>query len=314
MNEVKMQYIDVQAHFLPDFYCAAMRKAGLQKIDNWDIPAWSVESAIEMMDGYGIQTQLLSLSAPGVSFVDGEEACDLSRALNEFAAGTIRKHSPRFGAFATLPLPDVDGALAEMAYALDTLGMDGVALQSNYGGVYLGAPKFDGVFDELNRRKAVVFVHPVRPPNFAPISMGITAPILEYPFDTTRMAANLLRSGTIERCPGMRLIVAHGGGTLAFLYSRLALALGIERAKLMTSFYFDLTAATTPGQMGALAAIAKPERMMMGFDFPFMNKAMNAPFLSALETDAYTPEMRTAIGRENALKLFPRIATALSRA
>ncbi len=311
MSEIKKRYIDVQAHFLPEFYTAAMRKAGMQKIDNWDIPAWSVESAIDMMDGYGIAAQLLSLSAPGVSFVEAAAARDLARALNEFASQTIRKHSPRFGAYASLPLPDVDAALVEIAYALDTLGLDGVALQSNYNGLYPGAPEFDPLFDELQRRKAVVFVHPVSPPNFTPLSVGITAPILEYPFDTTRVATNLIRSGTIERSPDMRLILAHGGGTIPFVYPRLALALGVERASLMKSFYYDLTAATTPGQMAALATIAKPDRMVMGFDYPFMNKAMNAPFVAALEGNAYTPENRKAIEAENALKLFPRMANAL---
>ena len=313
MGEVNERYIDVQAHFLPDFYRDAMRKAGMQKIDNWDIPSWSVESAIEMMDGYGIDAQLLSLSAPGVSFVQDREARAMARALNEFAAETVRDHAPRFGAFASLPLPDVDGALEEIRYALDTLGLDGVALQSNYDGVYLGDAAFDAVFAELNRRAAVVFVHPVSPPNFAAMSVGITAPILEYPFDTTRMATNLLRSGTIERCPDMRLILAHGGGTIPFVYPRLGLVLGAERAGLMSSFFYDLTAATTAGQMAALAVIARPDRLLMGFDYPFMNRAMNAPFLKAIETQSLSPEARRGLTRENALRLFPRMAAALAQ-
>ena len=313
MSGDKQRYIDVQAHFLPAFYSDAMRKAGMQKIDNWDIPAWSVESAIQMMDGYGIEAQLLSLSAPGVSFAHGQQAREMARSLNEFAAETIRTHAPRFGAFASLPLPDVDGALEEVAYALDTLGLDGVALQSNYDGLYLGEPALDPLFDELNRRSAVVFVHPVSPPNFGPMSVGISPPILEYPFDTTRMATSLIRSGTIERCPNIKLIVTHGGGTIPFVHPRLALILGPERAKLLASFYYDLTAATTPGQMAALAAFAKPEQLLMGFDFPFMTKAMNTPFVDALESDAYTPAAREAIGRANALRLFPRLAAALAK-
>ncbi len=195
-----------------------------------------------------------------------------------------------------------------MAYALDTLKLDGVALQSNYGGIYLGDPAFDALFDMLNRRRAVVFVHPVSPPNFAPMSVGMTAPILEYMFDTTRMATNLNRSGTMERCPGMRLILTHGGGTLPFLYPRLSLVFGPERAKLLSSFYYDLTAATSAGQMAALAAVANPERMMMGFDFPFMTPPMNVPFVAALESSTFDPAARRAIGRENALRLFPHIA------
>ncbi len=311
MSEAKQRYIDVQAHFLPAFYDAAMRKTGMEKIDNWAIPGWSVESAIAMMDSYGIDAQMLSMSAPGVYFLKGQQASEMARALNEFAAETIRNHSPRFGAFACLPLPDLDAAMTELTYALDTLGLDGVGLQSNYNGIYLGQPEFDPLFDELNRRGATVFVHPVSPPNFAPMSVGITAPILEYPFDTTRMAVNLIRSGTIARCPDMRLIVAHGGGTIPFVHPRLALALGAEPAKLLSSFYYDLTAATTPGQMAALKTFCQPERLLMGFDFPFMNPAMNAPFVAALESDVYTPETRKAIARDNALRLFPQVAARL---
>lgn len=314
MSENKQRYIDVQAHFLPDFYSKAMRDAGMQKIDKWDIPAWSVASAVAMMDSYRIDTQLLSLSSPGVSFVHGLEARALARRLNEFAAETIRDHAPRFGAFATLPVPDVDGALEEVAYALDVLKLDGVALQSNYDGVYLGDPAFDALFDELNRRAAIVFVHPVSPPNFEPLSVGFTAPILEYMFDTTRMAANLIRTGTAERCPDLHVILTHGGGTIPFLYPRLALVLGADRAKLLQSFYYDLTAATTAGQLAALATVAGPDRLMMGFDFPFMTPAMLTPFVAALESDSVGPAALQAVGRENALALFPRIAQALTAA
>ena len=307
--------IDVQSHFLPAFYVDAIRKAGMERIDDWAIPAWSVESALAMMNEFGISAQFLSTSSPGVSFAQGSAACALARQLNEFAASTIRDHSPRFGAFATLPLPDVQGALSEIEYALDTLHLDGVGLLSNYNGLYLGQPEFDPIFDELNRRQAVVFVHPVAPPNFAPMSVGLTAPFLEFPFDTTRMAANLLRSGTIERCPDLRLILAHGGGTIPFLYPRLAIALGAQRAALLSSFYYDLTAATTPGQLSALATIAKPDRLLLGFDFPFMPPAMSKPFKDAFDQNsAFSPAERTQIMSENALRLFSALAGRLTQA
>jgi predicted TIM-barrel fold metal-dependent hydrolase len=306
-------FVDVQSHFLPDFYVAAMRGAGIEKIDNWNIPQWSVESAIAMMDSFGIAAQILSLSAPGTTFLSGQPARDLARALNEFAASTIRDHAPRFGAFATLPLPDVDGALAELDYALDSLQLDGVGILTNYSGLYLGQPEFDPIFDELNRRRAVVFVHPVAPPNFAPLGVGLTAPILEYPFDTARMVANLLRSGTIERCPDMRLIVAHGGGPIPSLAPRLALPLGKERVTLLSNFYYDLTAATMPGQLAGLSAIARPDHLLMGFDFPFMTPAMNQPFRDAFKQSSFSAEDRAAITSGNALRLFLRVAERLNQ-
>ena len=201
MSDTGLDFIDVQSHFLPPVYREALRAAGLERIDDWPIPEWDPASALRNMDQLGIRAQMLSLSAPGVTFLQEQAARELSRSVNEYAAALIQEHSPRFGAFATLPLPDVEGSLTEMAYALDELKLDGVGLLSNYDGLYLGQPEFDPIFDELNRREAILFIHPVAPPNFAPLSVGLTAPILEYPFDTTRVAANLIKSGTLERCP-----------------------------------------------------------------------------------------------------------------
>ena len=226
MNQNKEGFIDVQSHFLPPAYLDAIQAAGMTDIDGWAIPKWDVASAIATMDQLGIQAQLLSLSSPGVSFVEGQQARGLARAVNEFAAETIRDHSPRFGAFATLPLPDIEGSLKELTYALDTLKLDGIGLISNYHGLYLGQPELDPIFDELNRRKAVLFIHPCPPPNFAPLSMDLTAPILEFPFETTRIATNLIKSGTIERCPDLRIILPHGGGTIPFLQPRMAYRAG----------------------------------------------------------------------------------------
>ncbi len=314
MSQNDDRFIDVQSHFLPGMYVDAMHAAGMTHIDGWAIPKWDVPSALATMDQLGIKAQILSLTAPAVSFVKGQEAKDLARAVNEFAASTIRDHSPRFGAFATLPLPDVQGSLEELSYALDTLRLDGVGLLSNYNGLYLGQREFDPIFDEMNRRGTVLFIHPGPPPNVASVSVGLTAPILEYPFETTRVAANLLRSGTIERCPNLRVILPHGGGTIPFLYPRLTFALGAERSALFSSFFYDLTAAAMPGQLAALAALVKPEKLLMGVDFPFMPPAMNAPFLESLENASFSSEERQAIRRGNAAGLFPMLAARLAAA
>ena len=312
MNATDDRFIDVQSHFLPPAYRQAMEDVGMKDIDGWAIPKWDVAGALATMDELGVKAQLLSLSAPGVSFVKGQKARDLARAVNEFAAATIRDQAPRFGAFATLPLPDVDAALEEVSYALDTLHLDGVGLLSNYDGLYLGQPEFDPLFDELNRRKAVVFIHPGPPPGFGPISVGATAPILEYPFETTRIAFNLIRSGTIERCPDMRVILPHGGGTIPFLRYRMAFPLGMERAGLLSSFFYDLTAASMPGQLAALATFVGPEKLLMGVDYPFMPPALVKTFLAKLAEADFSPEQRKAIRSENALKLFPRLANRLA--
>ena len=312
MSSNQDRFIDVQSHFLPPVYRDALQAAGFHQIDRWDIPPWDVPRAIANMDQLGIEAQLLSLSAPGVQFAKGQQGRELARAVNEFAAATIRDHSPRFGAFATLPLPDVDGSLDELTYALDVLKLDGVGLLSNYDGVYLGHPDFGPLFDELNRRRAVLFIHPCAPLHFDSLSVDLTAPILEYPFDTTRVAAHLIRSGTIERCPDLRIILPHGGGTIPYLQPRMAFALGPERASLLSSFYYDLTAAAMPGQLAALATLVPPQKLLMGVDFPFMAPAINARFLASLESASFTPEERQAIYKGNALGLFPMLAERLS--
>ncbi len=312
MSQNDDRFIDVQSHFLPPAYLDAIHAAGMTELDGWAIPKWDVASAIATMDQLDIQAQLLSLSSPGVSFIRGQQAGYLARAVNEFAAATIRDHSPRFGAFATLPLPDVETSLKELAYALDTLKLDGIGLLSNYNGLYLGQPELDPIFDELNRRGAVLFIHPCQPPNFAPLSVGLTAPILEFPFETTRVAANLIKSGTIERCPDLRIILPHGGGTIPFLQPRMAFVLGPERAPLLSSFYYDLTAAAMPGQLAALATLVPPQKLLMGVDFPFMPPAVNARFLASLESASFSPEERQAIRTKNAFGLFPMLAKRLS--
>ena len=308
------RFIDVQSHFLPSFYVDALHKAGMQRIDDWEIPQWSVESAIAAMDELNVDTQVLSFSSPGTTFLKGKEASDLARTANEFAASIIRDHSPRFGAMVTLPMPDVEASLREISYGLDTLKLDGVAFLSNYSGAYLGDPRFDPIFHELHRRKAVVFVHPVAPPNFAPLGVGISPPILEFPFDTTRMVMNLIRSGTVERCPDMKLLLPHGGGTIPYLLPRMLFVLGAERARLFSSFYYDLTASGTPGQLAALTKMAPTDHLMMGFDFPFMKPAGQGPFLSGLDHSGFTPEQRQGIVRDNALRLFPQVASRLQAA
>ena len=314
MSDTGLDFIDVQSHFLPPVYREALRAAGIERIDDWPIPEWDPASALRNMDQLGIRAQMLSLSAPGVTFLQEKAARELSRAVNEYAAVLIQEHSPRFGVFATLPLPDVEGSLGEMAYALDELKLDGVGLLSNYGGIYLGQPEFDPIFDELNRREAILFIHPVAPPNFAPLSVGLTAPILEYPFDTTRVAANLIKSGTLERCPKLRIILAHGGGTLPFIAPRLAFVFGPQRAPLLSRFFYEMTAATMPGQLAALSKLAPVEKLLMGVDFPFMPAAVNMPFLKSFGESAFSPEDRQSIQTKNAQSLFPLLAQRLEAA
>ncbi len=299
-------FVDVHAHYLPDFYVEAMASAGMTDVDGMPVPVWSVEAAIAMMDDNNVATQILSVSSPGVTFTNGQEARHLARKMNDFAANLIRNHAPRFGALALLPLPDIEGTLAEIAYALDILRFQGVGLLSNYHGAYLGDPVFDPVFAELNRRKALVFVHPTRPPNFPSLSVGLPAPLIEYPFDSTRMAVNLIRTGTITRYPDIKLIVAHGGGTIPYLYPRLLTALGATGGKQLPSFYYDLTATATPGQTQLLRDVVDVRNLLMGFDFPFMDPSTAKLMVSGLNLGKLSAAQMQGIERSNATDLLSR--------
>ena len=228
-------------------------------------------------------------------------------------ARTIEEHAPRFGGFAVVRLPDIEGSLDEIGYALDALKLDGIGLLTNYDGIYLGDPVLDPIFAELNRRNAVVFVHPTQPPNFKPLSVGLPAPILEYPFDTTRMAANLVKSGTIRKYPEIRIIVAHGGGTIPYLFPRVATGTGLNTADDYSRLYYDMTATTAPPQTQALRSVAAPGRMLIGFDFPFMDVKTVKPIIAGLHLSNFSSSRLFDIQRGTAQRLFPRIGASLQK-
>ncbi len=308
-------YVDVHAHVFPDFYGAAMEAAGVNDVDGWPNPKWSPEAMFKAMDGHRIQARVLSISSPGVTFAQGPDAARLARRLNEYMAGLVQDHAPRLGSMAVLPLPDVEASLTEIACALDTLGMDGVGLLSNYRGIYLGDERIEPVLAELGRRKAVVFVHPTRPPNWGSFTIDIPAPVLEYTFDSTRMAEKLVASGAKARYPDIAIIVAHGGATLPLSHQRLVKYWMNGKNDIFDSFFFELTATTEHAQIAALMAMAKPDRCMMGFDFPFMKPDWFDALQANLETyDFQQPGWLQDIQYGNALRIFPKVKDRLVRA
>ncbi|MGH7290872.1 MAG: amidohydrolase family protein, partial [Myxococcota bacterium] len=206
--------IDTHHHIVPPAYAAWLKRLGLAA-GGLPIPDWSRDAALALMDKVGVRTGILSVSTPGVHMGDDSEARHWAREVNEYAAELARDLPDRFGFFATLPLPDVDGALAEIAYAFDVLRADGAVLLANCRGTYLGDEKFAPVFDELNRRKAVVFVHPSQPPGLEPLP-GMPAYVADFLLDTTRAAVRLAVSGTLDRCPDLRVILSHAGGFVPY--------------------------------------------------------------------------------------------------
>lgn len=219
-----MTLIDLHSHFLTPSYVEAARSAGHTSPDGmpgW--PDWDPARHLALMDECGITTSLLSVSSPGTHFGDDRAARRLSREVNEAGASLRADHPDRFGHLASLPLPDVDGALAEAVHALDELGSDGVTVETNANGRYLGDPAFAPLWAELDRRRAVVLVHPTSPPHAAEVTAGRPRPMLEFVFDTARSYTDLMLSGTLTRFPGVRWIATHCGGALPALADRIEL-------------------------------------------------------------------------------------------
>ena len=314
-----MTVIDVHSQFLPRGYTAAMAAASLTHPDGFPTPPWSEAAALALMDEQHIAASVLSLSSPGLAFAPAGRAADLARAVNDEAAALVGRHPRRFGALGFLPLPNIDASLSEIDRIYDDLGLDGVGLLTNYGGVYLGDSQFEPVFAALNRRRAVVQIHPTSPPAPTSLALGFPAPMLEFPFDTLRAVANLLRADTLARHPALTIILTHAGGALPFLAPRLAPflnpkslpdpAVAAERLTQMRGFYLDLTAACHPSAFAALAAFIPASRLMLGFDHPFMPAAAIAPAQRALATfTEFDDDERAAIREGTARRLFPRLS------
>ncbi|MEU5299377.1 amidohydrolase family protein [Streptomyces noursei] len=307
--------IDVHQHVVPPMWAGALAARGLDS-GGWPIPDWSPRGAIAMMDQQGIATGLLSVTAPGVHLDGDAEARTLARSVNEYGAEVVKDRPDRFGHFASVPLPDVDAALAEAAYALDTLHADGVVLMSNVHGRYLGDPDFEPLWAELDRRQATVFVHPAQPP--MPRLPGTPAPLADYVFDTTRTALNLVLNGVMRRYPHVRVILSHGGGFLPYAAYRFAglapIAVDPERddedvLRDLKRFFFDTALTASPSALPALLAFAEPGHVLYGSDWPFAPQDAGTYYNHHLETyPHYSPGQVEAIDRGNAEALFPRLA------
>lgn len=252
-------FIDVHAHFLPDFYVAAASAAGHEVPDGMPAwPPWSVDAHLAMMDAQGIGTSMLSISSPGVHFGSDVAATQLARRVNDYGAGLAADRSDRFGHFAALPLPNVDDALAELARALDELGSDGLAVETNTDGIYLGAARYEPLWAEADRRGAAIFVHPTSPPGWEKIALGRPRPMLEFLFDSARTASDLLFAGVLERYRNIRWIFTHGGGVLPLVADRIELfrtaflgdcdSNGSSTRELLSGLWYDLAGTPFPHQ------------------------------------------------------------------
>jgi predicted TIM-barrel fold metal-dependent hydrolase len=302
--------IDTHHHVVPPFYRDWLREHGITA-GGKEIPEWDAQAALDFLDDQQIATAIMSVSTPGVEPApDLRTGRSLARRLNEFCATVVADHPGRFGFFATLPLPDVPGAIAEAAYALDELGADGVVLLANCKGTYLGAPAFEPLMEQLDRRGAVVFVHPSALP--AEPVPGIPSYTVDFLLDTTRAALNLARNGCLDRYANLKVILSHAGGFLPFAAHRMALvASGSEHDQqagldTLRKFWFDTALSSTPTALPSLLAFADPDRITFGSDWPFAPAERSAMFTRQL--DRYVAIDHQRVNRGNAETLFPRLA------
>jgi 6-methylsalicylate decarboxylase len=303
--------VDVHHHFLPPKYIREEHERNASYSHNRpasQMAEWTPQQALEEMDKNGVQTAIASISTPGVWYGDVELARRLSREWNEYAAQTIRDYPGRFGLFAVVAPPDTEGALREIEYALDTLKADGIGLLSNYDGKLLGDPAFTPVIEELNRRKAVVYVHPTVAPCCGSVIPGTVPQLVEFPFDTTRTIVSLMLTGTIAKYKDIRFIFSHAGGTLPFLAERIQhtsrgrVPGGV--APTMRTLYYDTASAANGPAMAALMKSVPMSHILFGSDYPFVQTADGVHGLAELKLKKKDAE---AIDRGNALALLPRL-------
>lgn len=317
-------WIDVHHHCYHPDLIAALRDSGVtQMAPGVPLPEWTPADSLRVMDSTGLQAAVLSVLLPDGAY----NQATVTRLANERAAETVASHPGRFAALAALPLPDAEAAVAELDYALDVLGMDGVVLSASFSdGRVPGDPAFAPVFDELNRRRAVAFIHP-RPGYRCACAEGarfaavVPPSLVDLVMDTTRTVAGLLYGGTLQRCPGIKFIVAHSGGAVPYLASRLEItgrwilkdntsATAEAVAAALRNLYFETAQSFAPGTLACLQAITDDSHILFGTDYPFMDETVIRSSRKAISQ--YGKLSPVGTGRENALMLFPRFHARLS--
>jgi predicted TIM-barrel fold metal-dependent hydrolase len=279
-----------------------------------NLAPWTIEQSLAEMDRGGIQTAVLSVSPPGIWFGEAAQARTLARTINDYGAKMSQDSPGRYGLFAALPLPDIEGSLREIEYAFTTLKADGIGVMTNYGDRWLGDASFAPVWEELNRRKAVVYTHPNTPSCCRDIKDEVGPGTIEWATDTTRTAASLLFSGTAARYPDIRWILSHGGGTTPYLLGRFVRQEAEMKEKErrlpkglmyeLRKFYYDTAQANHPGALAALLDLAPVSQIMYGTDYPFRSAAEESDGLIARH---FPSKDLLAIERDNALRILPRL-------
>ena len=311
--------IDVHHHFGPPTWVAAMREGGQLRspqnprgLMNPANTTWTPEKTLEDLDRGDGAAAIISITNPGLYIGNAAQTARLARECNDFAAAVIQAHPTRFGLFAAMPLPDVDATLREIEYAYDQIGADGIGFMTSYGDTWLGDLAYRPVMEELDRRNAVVFVHPTaanccRRLNYA---VGVGPGSMEYGTDTTRAITGIVVNGYAHSFPNIRWIWSHGGGSMPFLAGRIA---GSRQNEQMPNgfmyelqrFYYDLAGAANRGAVASLLELVKADHIMFGTDFP-PGGTMVEYARRLRELNMFSEADLRLIERGNAVKLLPR--------
>jgi 6-methylsalicylate decarboxylase len=301
-------WIDVHHHFAPSAYADVLEKRGLTPSP---MAGWSPQRALDDMDRAGIARAMNSIVGPGVWFEDATLARRLARDANEYAAKLVADHPGRFGSLATLTLPDIDGSLREIEYALDVLKADGIMMWTSYGDKWLGDPVFAPVYEELNRRRAVLFVHPTVNACCANLLPGISSAKIEYGTDTTRAIARMVYSGASKQYSNLRVIFSHGGGTMPYLMTRFADLHENAAARRqqqpdfhaeIAKFYYDTAQTYDAIPMSALKQAVPMSHIVFGTDYPY--RSSKESIAGLLDSQVFHSTELEAIKRDNAQKFL----------
>jgi predicted TIM-barrel fold metal-dependent hydrolase len=310
--------VDIHHHILPDFFWQATNE-GDSPVGGISPPAWSRASTLSFLDDAGIDIAVVSISTAGVHTGDDASARLLARQCNEFSAELIKDHPSRFAGFACLPLPDVEGALAELTYALDELRLDGVVLFSNALGTYLGDSALAPLFDELQRRRVVTFVHPNASPDPSAHRLGLPDSLIDFTADTTRAIAQLLYTNTFARTPDVKYIFSHAGGTVPYLAGRFEVVdeMGVipeadsrsTAAETFRNLYFDTALSWSDPVLAMLRSVVGMEHVLFGSDYPYLRRDLAVSCRQRIEeSSVLTDTERTAVLGATAMELIPRLA------
>ena len=311
--------IDVHHHVLPEFYKDSQRAVGISGTAYRGFPDWTPEKSLALMETTNTTTSILSFTSPGIFFGDIDVTRNLACRCNDYLAKLAADYPGKFGGFAFLPLPDIDASLREIERVLDELKLDGITLLTSVDERYIGHPDFEPIYEELNHRKAVTFIHPCYPPGTEAQGWNIPRMIIDYPFETTRVATNLIFNGVMERLPNIRFILSHSGGALPFLAHRITI---FDRQTpfqekypkgalhYIKQFYFDTALSGDTAALDCLASIAHPDRILFGSDYPYISETAAEVETAGFDSyNGFNKETFEAINRRNAEILFPRFTS-----